>query len=117
MHPTSSPRVIWDLLSLLVLVYDAFSIPFIYGFQAVRLEELLLPVRILVAAFWTLDMFATFFTAIQVDGLVIFNMYPIAKRYMTSWFMLDLLVVICEWFTLAVQAFLVDSDNSMGANV
>jgi len=47
--------------------------------------------------FWNVDIVATFFVGYYNHGKLVMDPHKIAKRYLSSWFVFDLMVVTLDW--------------------
>jgi len=94
-RPTSRMRIFWDLLSLAVLIYDIFSLPLMaFDTDHLIMHNLL---KIATTCFWTIDMPMSFLAAYNVKGVLETRMSRIARTYLRSWFVPDLLVIVADW--------------------
>jgi len=59
--------------------------------------------RIITAAFWSMDLVVTFFTGYHDAGVVVGLPTQIAWRYITRGFVIDAGVVLVDWFTIASE--------------
>lgn len=99
-HPHSRGRIVWDCLSLFLVVYDMIMVPM--GVFALRSNFFLALMEWTTRMFWTCDMFVYQLTAVvMADGSVNFNWMFIIKRYMRTWLALDSFIVISDWCELA----------------
>lgn len=109
LHPHSFRRAMWDITSLVLVVYDMIMIPFALFEPPDNLfiEFFTWWTRI----FWSLDMVMSFITgAVTNDGLIEMRLGQIAKRYLKSWFMLDIMIVGSDW----AEFFMADSLKGAG---
>lgn len=110
-HPHAVPRLIWDLMGVLLLGYDFALIPL----QTFDLPNLII-LQVLhwtTRLYWTLDIFASFVTGYYQEGKLEMRLRKIAYRYATRWLLLDIVIVLPEWVVV-----LTNSDgktNSLGA--
>ncbi len=92
--PTNPLKQAWDMVVLVVLGFSAIIVPFRVAFYSEQEElQAFTPWSIteLVMDFLLLlDVLLTFFSAIEVDGIVDVNLRSISWRYLTSWFVFDL---------------------------
>jgi len=108
--PNSPHRVLWDIMSLLCVSYDMFSIPLI--FFDLPSNSGTLACTWFIRFFWTVDIPLSFLTGfMRADGSVETRIGPICKRYMRCWLWLDLLVVGSDWVDYGL------SDGSGGSGV
>lgn len=105
--PSGTYRMFWDLLGLLLILYDTVTIP-LQVFEISR-DQWSVTMDWVTLFFWTLDMFQSFFTGYFQEGVKVMDPRRIVKNYLRSWFWLDLLVVGPEWFTsMSPDAFGLD---------
>jgi len=97
LNPDSTLRISWDLSSLFMVVYDMIMIPM----AAFELPEdfFLTMMDWVTRIFWTVDMGWSCCTGVVLaDGSVEYNIRYILKRYLRSWFGLDVIIVGSDWF-------------------
>eukprot|EP00439_Symbiodinium_sp_Y106_P075153 s2320_g14.t2 len=105
--PSGTYRMFWDLLGLLLILYDTVTIP-LQVFEISR-DQWSVTMDWVTLFFWTLDMFQSFFTGYFQEGVKVMDPRRIVRNYLKSWFWLDLLVVGPEWFTsMSPDAFGLD---------
>eukprot|EP00929_Paragymnodinium_shiwhaense_P021862 TRINITY_DN14137_c0_g1_i1.p1 TRINITY_DN14137_c0_g1~~TRINITY_DN14137_c0_g1_i1.p1 ORF type:complete len:835 (+),score=113.57 TRINITY_DN14137_c0_g1_i1:50-2554(+) len=108
LHPQSQPRLLWELLAVVVLTYDfvvmplaAFNLPdhaFLYTMDAV------------VVVYWTFDMVMSSITGFYRSGKLQMAWRRIWLRYMKTWLFFDIVVLLPEWLSLFSK--LEDGENS-----
>eukprot|EP00927_Polykrikos_kofoidii_P045917 TRINITY_DN40073_c0_g1_i2.p1 TRINITY_DN40073_c0_g1~~TRINITY_DN40073_c0_g1_i2.p1 ORF type:complete len:798 (+),score=127.37 TRINITY_DN40073_c0_g1_i2:244-2637(+) len=94
-HPNSRQRLFWDLTGMVFVAYDIITIPL----MVFDLDETL-PMTVLSWAlllFWTIDLPLSFFVGHHEAGVLVTNVLKIAKRYVLSWFSLDIFLLTAEW--------------------
>jgi hypothetical protein len=98
-HPNSIKRSIWDLLSLLFVLYDMVSIPFqLFEPQASGFSE---AIAWTTRIFWTVDMYGSSVTGyLKSDGSVELRGEKIISKYAKTWCILDLAVVVLDWIEI-----------------
>mmetsp|Transcript_45755 Transcript_45755/g.106238 ORF Transcript_45755/g.106238 Transcript_45755/m.106238 type:complete len:920 (+) Transcript_45755:58-2817(+) len=97
-YPSSYKRLVWELLSMILLVYDFFTLPLeVFDYESTHLAEYM---RIVVTIFWTFDLVFTFFCGFIEDGHIEMKVKLVWARYLKSWFLIDLLVVSIDWALL-----------------
>mmetsp|Transcript_38880 Transcript_38880/g.91537 ORF Transcript_38880/g.91537 Transcript_38880/m.91537 type:complete len:858 (+) Transcript_38880:154-2727(+) len=101
MNPNSKPRLAWDLMGIVVLVYDLMATPLEIAFNLPN-NTFLQVVSLTVLCYWTMDIPLSFAVGYhRADGRLILNCRRIAKKYITTWFTLDIFLVSIDWlFTL-----------------
>jgi len=101
MSPNSGKRGFWDFMSLLLVAYDMVMIPL----QQLEPPENLLT-RIMewvTRIFWTLDIPASLITGyITMEGSIELRLRPIIRRYLHTWFALDITIVSLDWLEIIV---------------
>jgi len=103
--PYSMRRGSWDICSLILVVYDMIVLP---------LEFFDLPESTpktffewITRIFWTLDMGMSFITGfVTDDGTIEMSQTQITRRYLRTWFGLDLLVVGIDWAEVFVRSLI-----------
>jgi len=102
-HPHCYKRVAWDVLGLLLVIYDMVTIPL----EAFDLGQsaFLLSMEWMARLFWTLDIAMSFLTGIvKTDGHLDMRLRPIASHYMRTWFSVDLFIVSADWLGFIIAA-------------
>jgi len=95
--PSGTYRMIWDLLGLLLILWDTFMIPMqVFDFGK---NDVLSIIDWITLIFWTLDMFQSFFTGYFREGVQVMDIRKIVCNYLKTWFIIDLIVIGPEWFT------------------
>jgi hypothetical protein len=116
--PYSISRLCWDIAGMLVfLLCDLLVQPLTIFPLNDDFNDIVFKLNWFSAVFWSLDMMAGF-TAGYMDGShIIMKPHLIAKRYLKSWFWIDLSVLVIEWlsviFVYAAQSSDVTSYGSL----
>jgi len=100
LHPLSSRRLAWDTISLSVLAIDLVVLP-IEVFD-VDLIVFFARMRWISALFWTLDIAVSFVTGIYIESIPELRLSRIARSYVKSWFILDIIIIVPEWCMIVV---------------
>jgi len=112
-HPSGSKRIFWDLCSLLMVVYDMIMIPL----AMFDLEEGLF-IQVMTWAtrlFWTLDMPMSLSTGIiMANGTITFDFKFVVKKYLKTWFLLDIFIVASDWIEFIVSVGSTSDDGGGG---
>lgn len=96
LNPDSNVRIAWDMGSLFMVVYDMIMIPM--QFFEMPETTFLLAMDWTTRVFWTLDMGWSCCTGVVLaDGAVEYDVRSIIKRYLKSWFALDIFIVGSDW--------------------
>jgi len=103
-YPYAPGRSAWDIMSLFFVVYDMVMIPM--GMFDLPEATFLLVMQWMTRVFWTLDMPLSFVSGfVTSDGTIEMRPSKICRRYVRSWFCLDVLVVGVDWLELVMSAF------------
>eukprot|EP00928_Gymnodinium_smaydae_P033009 TRINITY_DN23762_c0_g2_i1.p1 TRINITY_DN23762_c0_g2~~TRINITY_DN23762_c0_g2_i1.p1 ORF type:complete len:850 (+),score=183.48 TRINITY_DN23762_c0_g2_i1:320-2869(+) len=96
MNPNCRKRSTWDILSMILVLYDMVMIPF--GLFEPEPTVFLKIMEWIGRFFWTSDMPISFCSGfVTKDGRLELRPWPVAKKYLKSWFPLDCLVVGVDW--------------------
>ncbi|CAK0862028.1 unnamed protein product, partial [Prorocentrum cordatum] len=104
LHPFSRPRMLWDFMGMAVCLHDVAMLPALVfelsdGYLAFRLYY-----EWISCVFWTADIMLNFRTGfISSDGLLEIRSHKVARHYVRSWFVLDLIITIFDWFSLIIS--------------
>jgi len=112
LSPNSEIPLVWDMLGLCFIAYDVFAIPL----QAFPLEEddaFLVIMGWITLCFWTFDIVMSNIVGYFNGPELVMQQHRITKRYLKTWFLLDAIVVIPDWFTRLAQ----DGSSDTLANV
>jgi hypothetical protein len=116
--PNSLKRLSWEILGALILMYDLVTIPLqVFNYPSSTFLDIMSWTTL---AYWTLDVPASFSVGyITDDGQLIMLFNKIARRYMKSWLVPDLVIISCDWLTLMYEKVLSDNQgpswmNSLG---
>lgn len=111
LDPDTRARRIYNFGCLLVLIRDLIITPYVLAWDL----PLQGPRRLLawaVLVFWTLDFGMCFFTGFYNAGEVEKRQGAIARHYLRTWCLPDLLILLCDWVSLllgsqgrAIRAF------------
>lgn len=112
MHPNSTKRLIWDVVGMLLILYDVIVIPLNIGFQPEE-GDFLFTMLLVTTIFWSIDINLTFVTAYYENGKLEVHHRKIAKHYLKTWFFIDVPIVSLDWFLITIRFLsdgLADSD-------
>lgn len=91
MFPDSSFRVIWDIISMFLIVYEMILIPFRLSFENEKnYFEILLKIDPFVDTMFLSDILLNFNTGIFYKGEPCNKRKIIAREYLKIWFWIDL---------------------------
>ncbi len=101
--PESRFKIFWELYTLIVTVAVTIVAPLIVVFR-LQLTPALLAFDILVTCTFVMDILIQFNTALVVRHQLITSHRAIARRYLRSWFVLDVIATIpFTWFFSAIR--------------
>lgn len=101
MSPNAPARLTWDVASMVLISYDVWWIPLQCFDPAESFFTTMMGWISLI--FWTLDMAATLMVGYFDNGELVLSPKRIAYRYLRTWFLPDLIVVLPDWFTRVVN--------------
>lgn len=96
MDPHSQKRICWLIMGLTFMLYDLVVVPL----QAFQMEEELTFMAVTQAFYWTFDILFNFFTAVYVRIELVRDLRQIARIYLMSWFVFDVMVIGPTWVEL-----------------
>lgn len=108
-HPESIFRLSWDVTMLLIIIYQAFTIPYFICFEEdypINLQYF----EIIVNLIFFLDILLTFNTAFYSKGTLVSKKGKIALEYLKMWFWLDL--ITCFPYDWIVEGVFPSSSSS-----
>lgn len=89
------PRLVWDIVGLLLITYDIIAIPLMV-FE-LRATWFTIFMDWFTLVFWTGDMIQSFFLDYYEKGMRVRDRRRIVKRYLKTWFVVDVVVVVPDW--------------------
>ena len=91
-HPEARSTQAWDIISAVLILWVAFVVPFRLGFDVdVEIKSIAFVIDCLIDTFFLIDVQLQFRTAFLLPtGFLEVRFGVIAKRYMRSWFLVDL---------------------------
>lgn len=119
LHPQSLPRLLFDVLALMFMVYDIVMIPVVISFN-LSINAVTRAMDWATVLFWTADMALALNTGFYGgDGSLVMCRRKVICNYCRTWLSLDLLILVPEWYQLlrrsSAQADLVDSVGALKA--
>merc|ERR1719210_1531897 len=107
LNPHSRFRLVWDLLGLVLVLYDAVTIPLLVLVipENSPLSKLFGHLSFGFSFFWVLHMLLTFSTGTYINGELCMQYRDIAMHYASTWLPLDALIIVSGWvsFCLSTQ--------------
>jgi hypothetical protein len=90
--PTNKAKMVWDIITIVLLVYTATFVPFKLSFLD-NSSMAILVIDYIVDALFALDILVNFLTAFfNQNGELVTDRCKIASNYLKSWFLFDFLV-------------------------
>jgi hyperpolarization activated cyclic nucleotide-gated potassium channel 2 len=86
--PHSKGKIIWDCVSMFIILYEMLTIPFFLSFT-VNAGSSLAILEFLVSLFFMADLAMSFNTGYYEKGILILNRAKIIRQYMKAWFWID----------------------------
>jgi len=108
--PTSGWRLLIDVLSLFVLLYDLCLTPYLIAWD-VALEGILYFGALGTTIFWTLDMLASFRTGFYSDGKLEMDARKAAMRYFRTNFLIDIAVLSTDLIGILLGIIFEDEET------
>ena len=87
-HPDCTFNGLWDVFSMVLIVYSCISIPYRLGFS-IEANDSEVVIDRCVDAIFMFDCMLTFRKAIVLDSKLVVDQPTIASTYLKGWFMLD----------------------------
>lgn len=101
MLPHSSARGCWDVGSMALVSYDLIFIPL--GFFDLGESAFFAFMTWTTRLFWTLDVAMSFLTGyLNTDGTIEMRPKKIMKKYLYTWFLLDVTIVLFDWLDIGL---------------
>lgn len=110
MHPTSMKRFFWDVLGVLIMLYDTVIIPMqVFDLPASSMTSYMGKASL---GYWTLDIGLSFMVGYYNRGILEMRPYHIAAHYATTWLPFDIIIIGLDW---SVQIATDGETESVGA--
>jgi len=115
-HPDSMVRLFLDMAVILVLIFDSVSVPYQISFNPDVTASFWLIGNLMTLLVWSLDLCAGFFTGYYDMGGVVMNVRKITKRYLSSFFIIDLLTVGTDWLSMTFNLLIISGSTLVDGN-
>jgi len=95
-------HLVWDVVGIMLICYDLIAIPL----QAFPLSRTPLSITMdwMTLTFWTVDIALSFVTSFYEKGHPVLSLRRICWRYLTTWFVVDMCIVVPEWWVALTDA-------------
>lgn len=107
--PTCIFRLVFEWTSVFLLLYDAIMTPLIVAWNPKA--DFYQAMSAVTVVFWFLDLLLNFFTGYYNEGEVVMQLPRIARHYLRTWFVPDVLINSVDIATLIFE-LLSDGDSS-----
>jgi hypothetical protein len=114
-HPTSTRRLVWDLLGLAFIVYDFITIP-LYLTMPIKTNLFITFMFWSTIFYWTFDIAMSFGTGFYDQNQIEMRPSRIAIHYMVTWFSFGVVLVAADW-ALIILFSDEDTDGGEGARL
>ena len=112
-HPEAFPRVAWDILLLVIILYQSLTVPYFICFDDYYPPMMML-IEIIITFIFLIDLMICFNTGFYSKGSLIMKHKDIAFEYFKMWFWIDIVATFpYSWLFEGIS--LVDSKNPYGA--
>eukprot|EP00929_Paragymnodinium_shiwhaense_P021626 TRINITY_DN14057_c0_g1_i1.p1 TRINITY_DN14057_c0_g1~~TRINITY_DN14057_c0_g1_i1.p1 ORF type:complete len:1020 (-),score=272.62 TRINITY_DN14057_c0_g1_i1:64-3123(-) len=103
-HPSSWPCLLWNCIGLLLICYDCVVLPLeVFGLSPSAARTIL---SWLTRFYWTLNMAVSCFTGfLKDDGSIEMRPKKVIVRYLSTWFVLDAVVVFVDWIEVTFKQY------------
>ncbi|CAE7740577.1 eag [Symbiodinium sp. CCMP2456] len=101
LHPEGLFRIAWDTLALVLVTVDGFLTPVAIAWDLDTEANFVFQASFLCSfAFWFMDVFCNFNTAVYLRGNLIYARSTIAMQYLKSWLLFDILLILLDCLNL-----------------
>mmetsp|Transcript_67522 Transcript_67522/g.162069 ORF Transcript_67522/g.162069 Transcript_67522/m.162069 type:complete len:1036 (+) Transcript_67522:85-3192(+) len=108
-------RLTLDIMSVIFLLYDAVSVPYLIAWHGGP-SKLLLVMRLSGTSFWLLDFFFSFVSCKTNQYGIVVNTFPtIAQHYFRTWFAPDLALLVMDLIDLFLELTMPDRKGASAA--
>jgi hypothetical protein len=111
--PNSGTRIGWDMAGAMLLGYDVITIPLsVFGPDR---RGFMSSMEWVTLVFWTLDMIMSCISGVIIKGAPVMDPLIIMRKYLRTWFILDVVVVGPDWVFTLMEIFGGGGGDSGGA--
>jgi hypothetical protein len=111
--PESGVKVLWDVLTSLMILYQAFMYPYFLAFSTVHADYYLFDLSS--TLMFSVDVFVNFNTAFYRRGVLITNRRAIALKYARLWLWIDLVSTFPYSWTIEGSAAFKQNSETEGS--
>ena len=91
--------MIFGIFGILMLSFDLTTIPFVLAWD-VPIEGFMMLASWVSVGFWSFDLCMNFVTGFYRGGDLVMAPTETARHYISTWFLPDAAVVICDWASM-----------------
>mmetsp|Transcript_79302 Transcript_79302/g.190323 ORF Transcript_79302/g.190323 Transcript_79302/m.190323 type:complete len:786 (+) Transcript_79302:37-2394(+) len=113
--PSDPKRMAWDLMGMVLLLYDMIAIPISAFDPGSSLFTDIMEWTTQI--FWTFDILMSLVTGYVSKGQIVMSPFPIFIHYLKTWFVLDVIVVGPDWFMTFVALSAAGEDEGGSTSV
>lgn len=113
-HPESLPRMAWDILMLVLIIYQALTVPYFICFNDTYTKALILLDMIMSFIFFT-DIVICFNTGFYYKGSLVMKRRAIAWEYLKMWFWID--VVASFPYNWVIEGITLDTAQNASPSI
>jgi len=103
LDPNSHFRVLLDLCSVLVLLYDLTILPVMLAWE-VSFTGFHTTFQFASNVYWSFDLVINFLTGFDHEGEAVTALKPAMRHYLTHMFLLDLILVLVGWSSMLMDS-------------
>lgn len=106
--PESQVQFVWAMMATCFIIWDTATIP-VEMFPVDRIfGQVITVVAVISSVFWIVDVPLHFLFGVQTGGAIELRPLQLAKLYMRSWLLADILIILIDVTLLSFQAFASD---------
>mmetsp|Transcript_13362 Transcript_13362/g.31321 ORF Transcript_13362/g.31321 Transcript_13362/m.31321 type:complete len:1132 (+) Transcript_13362:28-3423(+) len=105
--------VLYDCLSVLLLLYDITVIPAVLAWD-MKTEGVIGALMWLTLAFWSVDIVVNFFKGYHFAGELVKDQVEVAGHYLRTYFFPDLCIVLADWISVLMAEVFRDGSSQFG---
>jgi len=94
--PSSWQSMFWELFGSILIMFDVVMIP-MQPFDLALYDNVLVPIAQVICIYWSLDIPRQFFSMYEDMGVVERRPEQVARHYLQTWFVTDVIVVALDW--------------------
>jgi len=121
MHPGCKRRMIWDFLSISIVMYEIVTIPLQFfnmeALEASGSSSLPLIMARISLGLWTMDIFMSFMVGYYKRGVLEMRPHALGIHYMVTWFPVDIVLVCLDWAITITSARGADNGSVNGTKI